>query len=224
MKPKAVVLLSGGMDSCVTLACLVRDGYDPAALHVTYCHRTAQREAQAFKQITDFYKIEERLVVSIDYLSRIGGSALTDSSVAVPEQLSDRNTIPVTYVPFRNGNLLAIAVSWAEVLQAAAIYWGAVYEDSSGYPDTRPDFVRAFERAANLGTRPETKIEIVTPLIQLNKGEIVKLGVDLGAPLELTWSCYQREDVACGKCESCRLRLRGFSSAALEDPIPYLEE
>jgi 7-cyano-7-deazaguanine synthase len=223
-KPKAVVLLSGGMDSCVTTAIAART-HRLALLHASYGQLTEGRERQAFHEIADWYGVKERLVVRIEALAQIGGSALTDASIAVPEATprdsSKTGEIPITYVPFRNTHFLAAAVSWAEVIGASAIFVGAVEEDSSGYPDCRPEYYRVFSELVRAGTRPETHIEIVTPVIGMRKGEIVRKGLELGAPLEKTWSCYQSEDPACGACESCQLRLRGFAQANREDPIAY---
>jgi 7-cyano-7-deazaguanine synthase len=223
-KPKAVVLLSGGMDSCVTAA-IARQTHGLALLHVSYAQRTEGRERQAFDAIADFYGVTDRLAVRFEHFAQIGGSALTDASVAVPE--SDPSSpvsaegIPVTYVPFRNAHFLSLAVSWAEVIGASAIFVGAVAEDSSGYPDCRPEYYRVFQELVRAGTRPETQIEIVTPVIGMRKSEIVRRGIELGAPLGLTWSCYQFGDAACGACDSCRLRLRAFDEAGESDPIPY---
>ncbi|HEV2223784.1 MAG TPA: 7-cyano-7-deazaguanine synthase QueC [Candidatus Acidoferrales bacterium] len=218
---KAVVLLSGGMDSCVTTA-IANQTHSLALLHASYGQRTEQRELRAFEEIADFYGVRERLVVRFDSLAQIGGSALTDSGIAVPESLPDNSaTIPITYVPFRNAHFLSAAVSWAEVIGAAAIFIGAVFEDSSGYPDCRPEYYETFAQLVRVGTRPETQIEIVTPVIHMHKSEIVRKGVELGAPLELTWSCYQSDHEACGVCDSCRLRLRAFSQTGHTDPIAY---
>ncbi len=220
-KSKAVVLLSGGMDSCVTTA-IANQTHSLALLHASYGQRTEQRELRAFEEIADFYGVRERLVVHLDSLAKIGGSALTDRRIAVPENLQDTSaTIPITYVPFRNAHFLSAAVSWAEVIGATAIYIGAVYEDSSGYPDCRPEYYETFAQLIRVGTRPETQIEIVTPVIHMHKNEIVQKGMELGAPLGLTWSCYQSDDEACGVCDSCRLRLRAFSQAGHTDPIAY---
>lgn len=217
----AIVLLSGGMDSCVTAA-IAKSEYDTIAfLHVSYGQRTEKRERQAFNDIADFYRIEKRLDVSIEYLAQIGGSSLTDESIEVSAANLESKEIPTSYVPFRNANILAIATSWAEVLQANSIYIGAVFEDSSGYPDCRPEFFAAFEKTIETGTKPETKISIETPLIHLSKAEIVQKGLALNAPLHLSWSCYQSEDLACGTCDSCALRLRGFARAGAVDPIAY---
>lgn len=221
MKSKAVVLLSGGMDSCVTTA-IANETHSLAVLHASYAQRTEQRERRAFDQIADFYGVRERLVVRLDSLAQIGGSALTDRRIAVPENLPEYTaTIPVTYVPFRNAHFLSAAVSWAEVIGATAIFIGAVFEDSSGYPDCRPEYYETFGKLIRVGTRPETQIEIATPVIHMHKSEIVRKGLELGAPLELTWSCYQSDDEACGVCDSCRLRLRAFSQAGHTDPIAY---
>jgi 7-cyano-7-deazaguanine synthase len=225
---KAVVLLSGGMDSCVSAAIArERHGADKIALlHAGYGQLTQDREHRAFTEIADFYGMRQRLVVQLDHFRAIGGSALTDKRIAVPENQLDATAahgsgIPVTYVPFRNAHFLSVAVSWAEAIGAGAIYIGAVEEDSSGYPDCRPEYYRAFQNVIREGTRPETQIEIVTPVITLKKSEIIRRGVDLGAPLHLTWSCYQSEDAACGACDSCLLRLKAFAEAGIADPLPY---
>ncbi len=275
-KPKAVVLLSGGMDSCVT-ASVARETHELALMHASYGQRTERRERQAFDEIADFYDVRKRLVVHMHHLAQIGGSALTDTRIPVPERKAEDlvsfntlgmdsldtvelvmaieekygmriptsdaekfacvndvleyirkhrpadsgNEIPPTYVPFRNAHFLAVAVSWAEVIGATAVFIGAVAEDSSGYPDCRPEYYRVFQQLIREGTRPETRIEIVTPVIRMRKWEIVKRGMELGAPLDKTWSCYQFEDAACGVCDSCRLRLRAFVEAGINDPIAY---
>jgi 7-cyano-7-deazaguanine synthase len=218
---KAIVLVSGGMDSCVTAAIAGRDGDELAFLHISYGQRTEMRERKAFNDIADHYGVEKRLDVSIEHLAKIGGSSLTDENIKITEADLDSKEIPTSYVPFRNANMLSIAVSWAEVIGANAIYIGAVAEDSSGYPDCRPEFYEAFQQAINAGTKPNTNIELRTPIIHLTKAEIVKKGVELDAPLHLTWSCYRNEDLACGTCDSCALRLRGFSQADKTDPINY---
>lgn len=225
---KAVVLLSGGMDSCVCAAIAqARHGAERVALlHAGYGQRTEARERRAFEAIADFHGIKDRLVVRLDHFRAIGGSALTDRSIAVPENELGApgphgSAIPVTYVPFRNAHLLSVAVSWAEAKGARAIYIGAVAEDSSGYPDCRPEYYKVFQELVRVGTKPETEIEIVTPVIGLKKSEIIRKGIELGAPLHLTWSCYQSEDAACGSCDSCLLRLRAFAEAGTADPIPY---
>lgn len=225
---KAVVLLSGGMDSCVCTA-IARERHGErnlALLHASYGQRTQKRERRAFEEIADFYGVRERLVVQLDHFRAIGGSALTDEKIAVPENELGApgphgSAIPVTYVPFRNAHFLSVAVSWAEAIGAGAIYIGAVAEDSSGYPDCRPEYYKVFQELIRVGTRPETQIEMVTPVITLKKSEIIRRGLELGAPLHLTWSCYQDEERACGACDSCLLRLRAFAEAGATDPIPY---
>ena len=217
----AIVLVSGGMDSCVTAALAREESDELAFLHISYGQRTENRERKAFNDIADFYRIEKRLDVSIEHLAKIGGSSLTDEKIQVSEANLESNEIPSSYVPFRNANMLAIATSWAEVIGANAIYIGAVAEDSSGYPDCRPEFYEAFQKAIEMGTKPNTTIEIRTPIINLRKSEIVKKGIELNAPLHLSWSCYRSEDLACGTCDSCALRLRGFKQAGVKDPIPY---
>src|SRR5271157_269580 len=220
-RTRAVVLLSGGMDSCVCAALAARD-HDAAAVHVSYGQRTEARERRAFEAICDRLGIRSRLIARNEALRMIGGSALTDASIAVPESHAVGAGVPVTYVPFRNAHFLAVAVSWAEVLGAERIYIGAVEPDSSGYPDCRPAYYRAFDEVVKTGTKEGT-IQIVTPLIAMRKREIVTLGLELGAPFDLTWSCYQREDRACGVCDSCVLRRRAFREAGARDPIPYAE-
>jgi len=219
-KPRAVVLLSGGLDSCVCLAEAVRS-HDPCVLHLNYGQRTEARELQAFNDIADHYGIESRLVVDVSHLAQIGGSSLVDASRSVEHGLPDGQGVPSTYVPFRNANILAVGTSWAEVIGATALYIGVVEEDGSGYPDCTTAFYTAFGAAIDAGTRPDTHIRIHTPLISLDKTAIVARGRALDAPLHLTWSCYVAENTACGECESCRLRLRGFAGMGETDPIPY---
>ena len=219
-KPLAVILASGGMDSCVTTA-LANLEYRLAMLHVAYGQRTEARELKSFNALADFYQADYRLVCRLDHLRRIGGSCLTDPALPVEAADLDRKDIPSSYVPFRNAHFLSIAVSWGEVLGARKIFIGAVEEDSSGYPDCRPAYYEAFNRVIAAGTRPDTQLEIVTPVIRMRKSEIVRRGIELGAPLASTWSCYQAEDAACGACDSCALRLRAFAEAGIEDPIPY---
>ncbi len=218
-RSRAVVLLSGGMDSAVCAALAVR-GYDAAAVHISYGQRTEERERRSFLSICDRLNIRDKLIVRNEALRAIGGSALTDGAIAVPRAESAGPGVPVTYVPFRNAHFLAVAVSWAEVLGAEKVYIGAVEPDSSGYPDCRPAYYKAFNEVVKAGTK-DGRIEIVTPLIAMRKAEIVRLGLELGAPFDLTWSCYSREDRACGVCDSCVLRLRAFEAAGVEDPIPY---
>jgi 7-cyano-7-deazaguanine synthase len=217
----AVCLVSGGMDSCVAAAIAREENDELAFLHVSYGQRTEARERRAFYELADYFNVSRRLAVSIEHLGKIGGSSLTDMTIPVRLANLGSREIPASYVPFRNSHLLSIATSWAEVIGAQAIYVGAVAEDSSGYPDCRPEFYDAFQRAIEAGTRPETDIRIVTPIIHLRKSEIVKRGLELEAPLELTWSCYQAEELACGRCDSCALRLRAFTEAGMVDPLPY---
>jgi 7-cyano-7-deazaguanine synthase len=208
------------MDSCVCAALAARE-FSAAAVHISYGQRTEDRERRAFLAICDGLGIHDKLVVRNQALQAIGGSALTDPDIAVPESPVIGQAIPVTYVPFRNAHFLSVAVSWAEVLDAEKVYIGAVEQDSSGYPDCRPAYYRAFNEVVKTGTK-EGRIEIVTPLIGLRKSEIVRLGLELGAPFDLTWSCYSREDRACGVCDSCVLRLRAFQEAGVADPVRYL--
>jgi len=224
---KAVVLLSGGMDSCVCTA-IAHEKYGAknlALLHASYGQRTEAREKRAFEAIGDFYGVTQRLAARLDHFRAIGASALTDPGIAVPENELEApgaaSTIPVTYVPFRNAHFLSVAVSWAEAIGAGEIYIGAVAEDSSGYPDCRVEYYEAFSKLIEVGTRPETEIAIATPVIRMKKSEIIRRGTELGAPLQLTWSCYQGETTACGVCDSCLLRLRAFAEAGVKDPIPY---
>lgn len=223
----AVIAVSGGMDSCVTAA-IANLEFELAFAHINYGQRTEKRELKSFNDIADHYKVKHRLLIDYTHLAKIGGSSLTDKNIEVSKAdlINRRNLptgrhVPSSYVPFRNANILAACVSWAEVIEAKAVFIGAVFEDSSGYPDCRPDFFSAFEKMTALGTKPDTEIKIVTPIIHLSKSEIIKKGIELDAPLHLTWSCYKNEDEACGVCDSCALRLRGFQQAGYDDPIKY---
>ena len=218
----AICLVSGGMDSCVTAAIAQKENDELAFLHVSYGQRTEQRERKSFEALADHFGVELRLVISLEHLARIGGSSLTDDAIPVTTANLNASAIPSSYVPFRNAHLLAASVSWGEVIGASAIYIGAVSEDSSGYPDCRPEFYDAFQNVLDLGTKPETRITIRTPVIHMRKSEIVRKGLDLGAPLHLTWSCYRESELACGNCDSCALRLRAFREAGASDPIPYM--
>jgi 7-cyano-7-deazaguanine synthase len=221
---QVVVALSGGMDSAVCAMLAVREfgAEAAAALHMSYGQRTEAREQQAFQAICDCLGVRQRLIFRTPFFRAIGGSALTDDHIAVPDAGPEIGAhIPVTYVSFRNAHFLSAAVSWAEVLGADQIYIGAVQQDSSGYPDCRPEYYQAFNEVIRKGTK-EGRIRIETPLIALRKFEIVRLGLELGAPFDLTWSCYSREDQACGTCDSCALRLRAFATAGVPDPLPYL--
>jgi 7-cyano-7-deazaguanine synthase len=218
----AICLVSGGMDSCVTAAIAHEENDELAFLHVSYGQRTENRERQSFEALADHFDVELRLVISLEQLARIGGSSLTDNSIPVTAADLSAPGIPSSYVPFRNAHLLAAAVSWGEVIGATSIYIGAVAEDSSGYPDCRPEFYDAFQKVLDIGTKPETHITIETPVIGMRKSEIVQRGLELGAPLHLTWSCYRESERACGNCDSCALRLRAFREAGSVDPIPYM--
>lgn len=220
-KPIAVVTLSGGMDSAVCTGLAIEMGFEVAALHLNYGQRTQDKELQAFNNICEHYNIQRKLVVDISYLTSIGGSSLTDHTIAVEKNFHSDVDIPKTYVPFRNANILAIATSWAEVLNASAVFIGAVQEDGSGYPDCREVFFQAFQQTINTGTKPTTTIQILTPLLHLNKKEIVLTGDSIEVPFQFTWSCYDHSEKACGECDSCRLRLRGFREASIKDPIEY---
>lgn len=219
-KKLAVVLASGGMDSCVTTA-IANQEYELAMLHLNYGQRTEKRELKAFNDIADFYKAKYRLVLDTDFFRKIGGSSLTDEKIEVSLANLDSKEIPTSYVPFRNANILSMAVAWAEVIGAEKIFIGVVEEDSSGYPDCRKIFYDKFNELIKVGTKPTTNLQIITPIISMKKYEIVKKGIELNAPLHLTWSCYKDEEIACGVCDSCALRLRGFQRAGIEDPIPY---
>ncbi len=219
-KGLAIVLVSGGMDSCVAAA-MAHLQHELAFLHVSYGQRTAARELGAFNAIAEHYKVERRLICQLNHLSQIGGSSLTDVKIPVDEADLNRQGIPNSYVPFRNAHFLAIATSWGEVMGAEAIFIGAVAEDSSGYPDCRPEYYEIFNKLIQVGTRPQTSLRVFTPVIDLRKSEIVRAGQQLGAPLHLTWSCYQSTDLACGHCDSCVLRLRAFMEAGIKDPIFY---
>jgi len=222
-KDLAVVLVSGGMDSCLTAA-IASEKYELAFLHLNYGQKTESRELEAFSNIADFYSVEKRLIIDVQHFSKIGGSSLTDKQIDISDADINSKEIPTSYVPFRNANILSIAVSWAEVISAKKIFIGAVEEDSSGYPDCTETFFKAFNKTIKTGTKPETDIEIITPLIHFSKSEIVKKSIEINAPLHLTWSCYKNSDIACGVCDSCALRLKGFQLAGQEDPIQYFKK
>ncbi len=221
MNKKAIVLLSGGIDSALCLSIALEQNFEAAALHLNYGQKTESRELKAFQDICDYYKISERLIVDVSHFKIIGGSSLTDYNMEIGKADLDNHDIPNTYVPFRNGNILAIAASWAEIIGANAVFIGANYLDSSGYPDCRPEFFDAFQKAINLGTKPDSNIEIITPIISYSKKEIVQKAYELHTPIEYTWSCYKEQNSACGVCDSCALRLRGFQQAGFTDPISY---
>lgn len=218
---KAIVLVSGGMDSCVTAA-IAYQKYELIFLHANYHQRTEKRELKAFNDIADYYNVKKRITIDLGFLKQVGGSSLTDEKIEVEKAIQKITGIPSTYVPFRNANILSQAVSWAEVIGAEVVFIGAVEQDSPGYPDCRKVFYDAFNRVVQLGTKPETKIEIITPLIAMKKSEIVKLGAELNAPLHLSWSCYTNEDKACGECSSCVLRIKAFEEAGIKDMIEYV--
>ena len=219
----AVVALSGGIDSCVTAAIANLD-YELALVHINYGQRTEKRELQAFHDIADYYDVKYKLVIDFSHFSKIGGSSLTDKSIDVSQANLNSVEIPSSYVPFRNAHILSACVSWAEVLKAEFVFIGAVFEDATGYPDCKPDFFKAFEKAVELGTKPGSNIKVKTPVIHLTKSEIISKGLELKAPLELTWSCYTEEEFACGVCDSCAYRLRGFQQLGIKDPINYKEQ
>ncbi len=216
----AIVLVSGGMDSALTAA-IAHKEYDLAFLHVNYGQKTQERELKAFNDIADYYNVDKRLVVDISHLKDIGGSSLTDESIDITPAEIDSKEIPTSYVPFRNANILSISVSWAEVLKVHKIFIGAVEEDSSGYPDCRKEFFEAFNKMVSSGTKPGSNIRVETPIIDHSKKDIVLKSIELRSPIHLSWSCYKNNDIACGECDSCALRLRGFKLAGVEDPIKY---
>jgi len=218
-KGLAVVLVSGGMDSCVTAAVAASQGYELALLHVNYGQRTEGRELISFHQLTGYYGAAQRLVADIRYLAAIGGSSLTDGRLAIPRAREKVNGIPPTYVPFRNTHLTAIGVSWAEAIGARRVFIGIVEEDAAGYPDCRRSYLKALNEVVRLGTRTGSRLRVEAPLVGLCKADIVRLGLKLGAPFELTWSCYRQEDVPCRDCLSCALRARAFREAGAEDPL-----
>ena len=219
MRDLAVVLVSGGIDSSVTAGIANKD-YELAFLHINYGQRTEQKELDSFNKIADFYDVKHKLICDFRWLGKMGGSSLTDSKIEVPVGQT-HGSAPTTYVPFRNANLLGAGVSWAEVIGATKIFIGAVAQDAPGYPDTRPEFIKAFNEVIKLGTKPDTHIEVLAPIIDMQKYEVVKLGVKLGAPFHLTWSCYKNNERACGECESCKRRQDAFKLAGINDPINY---
>lgn len=221
MKIKSIILVSGGMDSLVTTAIADKESDEIYFLHLNYGQRTQKKEAEAFENIVNHYKPKDVMITNIDYLVKIGASSLTDQNIRVKDHSENNGDVPDSYVPFRNGNLLAIATSWAEAIGAQRIYIGAVEEDSSGYPDCRESFYKAYEKAINLGTKDDTHIKIFTPIIHKTKAEIIKIGKELNVPFEYSWSCYKNNDVACGVCDSCHLRIKAFKEAGIKDPIPY---
>jgi len=217
---KAVVLTSGGMDSLITTAIAKNENDEIYLLHANYGQRTEQKELDSFHNIANYFKPKDVMIINIDYLVQIGGNSLTDKNMDIPKnELSD--SVPNTYVPFRNGNLISIAASWAEVLGAQKIYIGAVEVDSSGYPDCRKEFYIKLESAINAGTKDDTNIQICTPIIDKMKSEIIKIGAQLNIPFDLSWSCYENNDIACAECDSCLLRIKAFKEAGIKDPIPY---
>lgn len=217
----AVVLLSGGMDSAVCTAITKSQGYEIATLHLNYGQKTQSKELECFHKLSDHFQAIARIVIDVSHFSIIGGSSLTDKNIQVEEAGTTQTGIPSSYVPFRNGNIIAIATSWAEIINARIIVIGATQVDYSGYPDCREEFFDAMQKAINLGTKPETHIDILTPVLFYSKSDIVKIGTKLNVPFEYTWSCYSSEDQACGKCDSCVLRLKGFRDANYEDKIKY---
>ncbi len=218
MKNRAVVLVSGGMDSLVSAAIAIRQ-YSCYFLHISYGQRTMERERKAFSDIADYYKIDNKLIIEMAYFKIIGGSALTDDKIDVPKELNLYD-VPVTYVPFRNANFLSAAVSWAETVKAEEVFIGATEEDFAGYPDCRSEFYQQFNKVIKEGTKAKN-IEVITPVINMNKAEIVKIGREINAPFNLSWSCYERVDIPCGKCDSCLRRIKAFKDAGYDDPIQY---
>ncbi len=217
---KAVSILSGGMDSTLASFIAKDDGYEIIAVHFNYGQRTEAKELEAFRNICKALEVKEKYEIDIPFFTDIGASALTDKNIEVPTT-GIEDGVPITYVPFRNGIFLSIATAIAEKEKAEAIFIGVVEEDSSGYPDCTDTFIDKMQSAMNQGTKKETKLEIITPLVHLQKEDIVKKSMELNVPLELTWSCYSNEDKACGICDSCRLRLKGFELANFKDLIEY---
>lgn len=219
----SVVCVSGGLDSAALTAIALAECAPivPAALHVNYGQRTEARELKAYHDLCDHFRIKNRLVADLPFFSEIASSSLTDRMMSVPDGAPGDGTIPSTYVPFRNGVILSIAAAWGETLGAERLYIGAVETDRAGYPDCRREFLDAMTVCINLGTRDDSVFEVCAPLVELTKAEIVRKGVELGVPFELTWSCYRNETAACGRCESCRLRLEAFAEADVTDPIHY---
>ncbi|MDQ1325492.1 MAG: 7-cyano-7-deazaguanine synthase [Campylobacterota bacterium] len=219
-KEKAVCIISGGMDSALSAKIAQKEGYEIIALHFNYAQRTQTKELECFRYIARDVDAVCSYEIDLDFFKQIGASALTDNNIAVPTGGLEEG-VPVTYVPFRNGIFLSIAAAIAEKHGATALFIGVVEEDSSGYPDCTEAYIEQMQKAINLGTKKETNLEIKMPLVRLNKTQIVQKALDLGVPLEHTWSCYQSEEKACGVCDSCRLRLRGFENAGVSDPIAY---
>jgi len=217
---KAVCILSGGMDSTLASYLALQDGYEIITVHFNYGQRTQDKELQAFRDISNSLNVSNKYEIDLPFFSHIGASALTDSSIDVPTT-GVEDGVPITYVPFRNGIFLSIATAIAEKEGASALFIGVVQEDSSGYPDCTDTFISKMQGAMNQGTKEDTVLEILTPLVHLSKAQIVTKSLELNVPLELTWSCYQNSDVACGICDSCRLRLNGFKKANSKDKIPY---
>ena len=219
-KKKAVCIMSGGMDSTLCAYMMRQEGYEIVGVHFNYAQRTEKKELACFENICDALGVEERYVLDMSFFKQLGASALTDASIEVPTSGIEEG-VPVTYVPFRNGIFLSMASAIAEKEGAEAIAIGVVEEDSSGYPDCREAYIKSMQESVNLGTKESTRIEIKMPLVHLKKSQIVQKALELGVPLELTWSCYKNEEKACGVCDSCRLRLNGFAQAGVVDPITY---
>ncbi|MDD4855087.1 MAG: 7-cyano-7-deazaguanine synthase QueC [Sulfuricurvum sp.] len=221
MTKKALCIMSGGMDSTLVAYIMRSRGYEIIALHFNYGQRTVSKELESYRAICDDLGVSQKYEIDLDFFKTIGASALTDHSIDVPTT-GVKEGVPITYVPFRNGIFLSIATAIAEKEGCEVIAIGVVEEDSSGYPDCRDTFIQSFQHTANLGTKETTYLTIEMPLVHLQKSQIVQESLKLGAPLHLTWSCYQSEEKACGVCDSCRLRLRGFKRAGINDPIEYL--
>jgi 7-cyano-7-deazaguanine synthase len=218
---KAVCLLSGGMDSS-TIAYLARnEGYDILALHLNYGQRTEEKERACARKIAGMLDAKDFVEVDVGYFSRFGSSSLTDPKIAVEGFDPARAHVPNTYVPFRNANLLSIATSYAESRNADAIFIGVQSLDYSGYPDCRPQFIDAFQRVIDLGTKDTTHISLNTPFITMTKADILRVGLALGVPYKDTWSCYRNNTKACGTCGSCHFRKEAFAQVGIPDPIEY---
>jgi len=219
----AVVLVSGGMDSATAAFEAKHRGYDLYFLHTTYGQQTADKESECAQQLADYMDVADFLHIETDHLARIGASSLTDDSIDIEEEDLDSDEIPSSYVPFRNANLLSMATSYAEANDCSSIFIGAHSEDYSGYPDCRPEFFNAFQQVIEVGTKPETSIELVAPFVDWSKTGITERGLNLDVPYELTWSCYREEAPACGTCDACAYRLKAFQEAGVKDPIEYAE-
>jgi len=220
---RAVILVSGGMDSATAVYEAIDRGYEPYFLHTSYGQRTEGKEYECAKALAEEVDAADFLHIETGHLSQIGASSLTDEEMEVEDADVESDEIPTSYVPFRNANLLAMAVSYAEANDCSAVFIGAHSEDFSGYPDCRPEFFEAFQQVVNVGTKPDTDISLEAPFVEWSKTEIAERGLEIGVPYNLTWSCYRDEAPACGTCDSCAFRLEAFRNAGSRDPIEYAE-